>query len=199
MPPPLRRRRPRRRVPRPRAVVLPRHVDQVRPVVRAQPLARERVHPLRRDGAVAVRLLVDERRVAEVGREERELVGALAGRLHADDEAALDERDARAPPRLGRDAVGAQAVDLRGERRARACRRRCSGRAMASTTRRSAPFGEVVRERARLARDLPLAHERSCSRLPLRRPRIAPHDARGVVARRCRTPASGTRGRGAAA
>ena len=46
---------------------------------RTKSLAHERVDLFGRHRAVAIRLLVHERRVAEVRREHRELVGALAG------------------------------------------------------------------------------------------------------------------------
>ena len=62
-----------------------RHVEQAGAIVRAEPRARERVRPARRDRAVALHLLVHERRIAEVRREQRELVGAIAGRLQRDD------------------------------------------------------------------------------------------------------------------
>src|SRR5688572_28643415 len=59
-----------------------RYVQQTRAVVLAEVRSDELVHPLPGDRSIALDLLVDQRWVAEVRREERKLVGAFTGRLH---------------------------------------------------------------------------------------------------------------------
>ena len=120
-----------------------------------------------RDAPIAIDLLVQQSRVAEVRREQRELVGAVASGLHRRNEVGFNERN-RAFDLSRVDAICMQRVDLL---RDLALQNLGSipGRAVTSTTRRSLPFGRSNVNAVASEAILSLSHERAMQPAP------APH------------------------